>query len=55
MTKIYHPNIDEKGQVCIPYIKPENWRPATRIEQMIEVSANLEFMFGPLMCFALFL
>nr|CAH7738904.1 unnamed protein product [Callosobruchus chinensis] len=37
MTKIYHPNIDEKGQVCIPYIKPENWRPATRIEQIIEV------------------
>ncbi|KAG7999542.1 Ubiquitin-conjugating enzyme E2 L3, partial [Nibea albiflora] len=31
--KIYHPNIDEKGQVCLPVISPENWKPATRTDQ----------------------
>uniref|UniRef100_G1Q359 E2 ubiquitin-conjugating enzyme n=1 Tax=Myotis lucifugus TaxID=59463 RepID=G1Q359_MYOLU len=29
-TKIYHPNIDEKGQVCLPVISAENWKPATK-------------------------
>ncbi|EDO33599.1 predicted protein [Nematostella vectensis] len=35
-TKIYHPNIDEKGQVCLPIISPENWKPATKTEQVIQ-------------------
>ncbi|XP_042364626.1 ubiquitin-conjugating enzyme E2 L3-like [Plectropomus leopardus] len=35
-TKIYHPNIDEKGQVCLATISAENWKPATRTEQVIE-------------------
>lgn len=34
-TRIYHPNIDEKGQVCLPIISGNNWKPATRIEQVI--------------------
>jgi len=34
-TKIYHPNIDEKGQVCLPIIAPENWKPATKTDQVI--------------------
>lgn len=34
-TKIYHPNIDEKGQVCLPVISPENWKPATKTDQGI--------------------
>lgn len=33
-TKIYHPNIDEKGQVCLPIISTENWKPATRTDQV---------------------
>nr|XP_026692144.1 ubiquitin-conjugating enzyme E2 L5-like isoform X2 [Ciona intestinalis] len=32
-TKIYHPNIDEKGQICLPIISPENWKPATKASQ----------------------
>lgn len=32
-TKIYHPNIDEKGQVCLPIINAANWKPATKTEQ----------------------
>ncbi|CAF0776406.1 unnamed protein product [Brachionus calyciflorus] len=35
-TKIYHPNIDEKGQVCLPIIQPENWKPATKTDQVIQ-------------------
>ena len=32
-TKIYHPNVDEKGQVCLPITMPDNWKPATKAEQ----------------------
>lgn len=32
-TKIYHPNVDEKGQVCLPIISAENWKPATKTDQ----------------------
>ncbi|GAB1598229.1 ubiquitin-conjugating enzyme E2 L3-like [Argonauta hians] len=35
-TKIYHPNVDEKGQVCLPIISAENWKPATKMDQVIE-------------------
>ncbi|KAM7339246.1 ubiquitin-conjugating enzyme E2 L3-like [Alexandromys fortis] len=35
-TKIYHPNIDEKGQVCLPVICAENWKPATKTDQVIQ-------------------
>ncbi|XP_067681674.1 ubiquitin-conjugating enzyme E2 L3-like [Haliotis asinina] len=35
-TKIYHPNVDEKGQVCLPIISPENWKPATKTEQVLK-------------------
>ncbi|XP_069788752.1 ubiquitin-conjugating enzyme E2 L3-like isoform X1 [Narcine bancroftii] len=35
-TKIYHPNIDEKGQVCLPIIHAENWKPTTRTENVIQ-------------------
>jgi len=40
-TKIYHPNIDEKGQVCLPIISPENWKPATRTDQVIQALVSL--------------
>jgi len=40
-TKIYHPNIDEKGQVCLPIISPENWKPATKTVHVIQSLAML--------------
>uniref|UniRef100_A0A336LX63 Ubiquitin-conjugating enzyme E2-18 kDa n=1 Tax=Culicoides sonorensis TaxID=179676 RepID=A0A336LX63_CULSO len=40
-TKIYHPNIDEKGQVCLPIISAENWKPATKTDQVIQCLVNL--------------
>lgn len=36
VTKIYHPNIDEKGQVCLPIISTDNWKPATKTDQVIQ-------------------
>uniref|UniRef100_A0A161MF60 Ubiquitin-conjugating enzyme E2-18 kDa n=1 Tax=Triatoma infestans TaxID=30076 RepID=A0A161MF60_TRIIF len=40
-TKIYHPNIDENGQVCLPIIRAENWKPATKIDQVIKALVAL--------------
>lgn len=40
-TKIYHPNIDEKGQVCLPIISAENWKPATKTDQVIHALVTL--------------
>merc|ERR1719382_875708 len=40
-TKIYHPNIDEKGQVCLPIIAAENWKPATKTEQVLQSLVSL--------------
>merc|ERR1711970_724727 len=40
-TKIYHPNIDEKGQVCLPIISAENWKPATKTDQVIDSLVQL--------------
>uniref|UniRef100_A0A8P0P0H1 UBC core domain-containing protein n=1 Tax=Canis lupus familiaris TaxID=9615 RepID=A0A8P0P0H1_CANLF len=30
-----NPNIDEKGQACLPVISAENWKPATKTDQVI--------------------
>ena len=35
-TKICHPNIDEKGQVCLPVISAENRKPATKTDHVIQ-------------------
>lgn len=40
-TKIYHPNVDEKGQICLPIVSVENWKPATKTEQVIQALVNL--------------
>ncbi|CAK9299343.1 unnamed protein product [Gordionus sp. m RMFG-2023] len=40
-TKIYHPNIDEKGQVCLPIISAENWKPATKADQVVQSLVTL--------------
>ena len=35
LTKIYHPNVDEKGQVCLPIVNVDKWKPATKSIQVI--------------------
>ncbi|KAI3379813.1 hypothetical protein SNEBB_005414 [Seison nebaliae] len=34
-TRIYHPNVDEKGQVCLSMILPEMWKPATKMVDVL--------------------
>uniref|UniRef100_A0A667ZBD8 E2 ubiquitin-conjugating enzyme n=1 Tax=Myripristis murdjan TaxID=586833 RepID=A0A667ZBD8_9TELE len=40
-TKIYHPNVDENGQICLSLISSENWKPATRVHQVIQCLISL--------------
>ena len=40
-TPIYHPNVDENGQVCLPIIATENWKPATKVNQILNALKQL--------------
>lgn len=40
-TKIYHPNVDENGQVCLPIISKGNWEPTTKAFQVLEALNRL--------------
>ena len=40
-TKIYHPNVDEKGQVCLNIVSVENWKPATKTDQVIKALVQM--------------
>jgi len=43
MTRIYHPNVtnDEQGSVCLSILKPENWKPATKITHVLSSILDL--------------
>ncbi|OQR73236.1 ubiquitin-conjugating enzyme E2 L3-like, partial [Tropilaelaps mercedesae] len=41
LTKIYHPNVDAEGSVCLPIIFPEKWKPATRVQRVLQELATL--------------
>jgi ubiquitin-protein ligase len=30
-TKMYHPNIDDEGNICIGLLKTDAWKPATKM------------------------
>lgn len=40
-TAIYHPAVDSNGDVCLPIISKENWKPQTRICQVLEALSML--------------
>ena len=31
-TKIYHPNVDEGGNMCVGILKSEAWKPSTKAQ-----------------------
>eukprot|EP00050_Salpingoeca_kvevrii_P015898 m.50988 g.50988 ORF g.50988 m.50988 type:complete len:152 (+) comp6578_c0_seq1:155-610(+) len=35
-TSIYHPNINESGQICLPIVETANWKPDTKVAQVLE-------------------
>lgn len=40
-TRIYHPNVDEQGQTCLPLLSRENWKPHTKAAQVLEALSHL--------------
>ncbi|TIB90995.1 hypothetical protein E3Q06_00143 [Wallemia mellicola] len=35
-TKIYHPNFDQDGNICIGLLKAESWKPTARVSQIFQ-------------------
>jgi len=42
-TRIYHPNVtnDSLGNICLALLKPENWKPSTKIAAVLESLRSL--------------
>ncbi|CAG8485188.1 3389_t:CDS:2 [Paraglomus occultum] len=40
-TRIYHPNIDDDGGVCVNLLKSDVWKPATKVSHVLEAIASL--------------
>ena len=40
LTKIYHPNIDEFGYICVNILKDE-WKPSNTLSQVVLIIQNL--------------
>ncbi|KAI7878791.1 ubiquitin conjugating enzyme [Lichtheimia hyalospora FSU 10163] len=40
-TKVYHPNIDDDGSICVDLLKADVWKPATRVAQALQAIALL--------------
>jgi ubiquitin-protein ligase len=41
ITPIYHPNVDDKGNVCLTLINTDNWKPATKILPIVKALVKL--------------
>lgn len=36
-TKVYHPNINDRGQLCIPILEAQHWKPTSRMFTILNV------------------
>ncbi|CAG8549372.1 28846_t:CDS:2, partial [Racocetra persica] len=41
ITRVYHPNIDDDGSICVNLLKTDVWKPATKISQVLKAIADL--------------
>lgn len=42
-TKIYHPNVtnDEKGSMCLGMLRPDEWKPSSKIAAVLQFARQL--------------
>ncbi|MDI1492243.1 MAG: hypothetical protein OHK93_003455 [Ramalina farinacea] len=42
-TKIYHPNVtnDDKGSMCLGLLRPDEWKPSSKIDTVLEFARGL--------------
>ncbi|KAH7131530.1 ubiquitin-conjugating enzyme/RWD-like protein [Dactylonectria estremocensis] len=45
VTRIYHPNVtnDSLGNICLGLLKPDAWKPSTKLRAVLEAVRNLLF------------
>jgi ubiquitin-conjugating enzyme E2 L3 len=41
ITPIYHPNIDDKGNMCLTLLSTENWKPTTKMSDVLKALVEL--------------
>lgn len=41
MTKIYHPNVSEDGNVCLNILDAKHWKPSVNVEQILQALFNI--------------
>ncbi|KAG0236632.1 Ubiquitin-conjugating enzyme E2 D1 [Actinomortierella wolfii] len=41
LTKVYHPNIDEEGAICVALLKSDQWKPAVKMTNVLTALVTL--------------
>uniref|UniRef100_A0A915C0I7 UBC core domain-containing protein n=1 Tax=Parascaris univalens TaxID=6257 RepID=A0A915C0I7_PARUN len=41
LTKVYHPNISESGEIQFPMISAQNWKPAITVDQVLTALSDM--------------